>query len=322
MYKVWGRDVLLEELVPPGAYNGTVVLRGDIMGKIWELDFYSRPILDDNEKKLWEVLICESPTTVDAKLDTLFRYSEFCNNNQVNSITLAKAISKAIEESGETPSKIRFFRKQMNNMIKKGCEAVGIPAVASRRTYFLQQWLAERMTNFYPQQAGYDETASTTEKIQYLPTTPTGLPDALRGDKNDKWALVTLQAGELREMGEWDIAFGEAFPLEMASLSDDMKIPGLLIFSSRALPLAAWMSGLELAYLRLEKEKTNPPCLCLETGASDSWILASITDNNTLQEALGFETVKRQANGVHFLAIQSSPSSQSFAAFWLLLEQG
>ncbi|MFM5983304.1 MAG: Tab2/Atab2 family RNA-binding protein, partial [Sphaerospermopsis kisseleviana] len=34
------------------------------MGSIWELDFYSRPILDANQKKVWEVLVCESPTDV------------------------------------------------------------------------------------------------------------------------------------------------------------------------------------------------------------------------------------------------------------------
>ena len=32
------------------------------MGKVWELDFYSRPILDENKKKQWEVLICEPQT--------------------------------------------------------------------------------------------------------------------------------------------------------------------------------------------------------------------------------------------------------------------
>ncbi|MEB3214919.1 MAG: Tab2/Atab2 family RNA-binding protein, partial [Nostocales cyanobacterium 94392] len=31
------------------------------MGNIWELDYYSRPILDENNKKIWEVLICETP---------------------------------------------------------------------------------------------------------------------------------------------------------------------------------------------------------------------------------------------------------------------
>jgi hypothetical protein len=120
-------------------------------------------------------------------------------------------------------------------------------------------------------------------------------------------------------MKEWDIAFGEAYPLSMANISPDTIIPGLIIFSARSLPLAGWMSGLELGYLRLEKSEF--PKICLETGVSDSWILANLTDKATLAEGEGFEKAKKQANGVHFLAIQSSPESESFAAFWLLLDQ-
>ncbi|MFN7860657.1 MAG: Tab2/Atab2 family RNA-binding protein, partial [Pseudanabaena sp.] len=29
------------------------------MSNIWELDFYSRPLLDANNKKIWELLICD-----------------------------------------------------------------------------------------------------------------------------------------------------------------------------------------------------------------------------------------------------------------------
>ena len=58
----------------------------------------------------------------------------------------------------------------------------------------------------------------------------------------------------------------------------------------------------------------------METGVSDSWILANLTDNKTVAEGEGFETAKQKANGVHFLAIQSPIKSESFAAFWLLMD--
>ncbi len=289
------------------------------MGKIWELDFYSRPIIDENNKKIWEILICESPTTIDTDTEKLFRYSQFCSNTEVNSITLQGAIASAREKAGETPSKIRFFRRQMNNMILKGCEDAGIPAVPSRHTYILNQWLEERMRSFYPLQEGYDKKASISASVQYPQSNAVNLPDALKGDKKDKWALVTLKAEDLLEMSEWDIGFSEAFPLKIANITPETTIPGLIVFSSRALPLAGWMSGLELGYLRLETGEY--PRICLETGVSDSWVLVNLTDKNTLAEAEGFEIAKKQANGVHFLAIQSSPESQSFEAFWLLLEQ-
>ncbi|WP_373479969.1 Tab2/Atab2 family RNA-binding protein [Geminocystis sp.] len=288
------------------------------MGKIWELDFYSRPILDDNNKKLWEILICESPTSIDTNLNSLFRYSQFCSNNEVNSLTLKDAIATAIEKSGETPNKIRFFRRQMNNMIIKGCEEAGIAVFSSRHTYALNQWLEERMENFYPLQKGYDEKSRQSKTVQYPQSNAVNLPDAVKGDKQDKWALVSLSSDDFADMKEWDIGFSEAFPLTMANIGKNTTIPGLIIFSQRALPLAGWMSGLELGYLRLEKSQYSK--ICLETGVSDSWIVANLTDKATLAEGENFEKAKKQANGVHFLAVQSSPESESFAAFWLLLD--
>ena len=104
----------------------------------------------------------------------------------------------------------------------------------------------------------------------------------------------------------------------MLNIKPETKIPGLIMFSQRALPLAAWMSGLELCYLRFEEGDFAK--ICLETGVSESWIVANMTDDQTFAEAKGFDKAKKQANGVHFLAIQSSPESESFAGFWLLKE--
>lgn len=286
------------------------------MAKIWELDFYSRPILDENQKKLWEVLICESATNIDTDLNSLFKYAKFCSSQTVNSIWLREAIAQAIDEAGETPQKIRFFRRQMNNMITKACDDAGILSSPSRRTHVLMQWLNERIRDFYPTMEGYDQKLTQSTSVQYPVSNPVNLPDAVKGDKKDRWALVSLEASELKEMNEWDISFGEAFPLSMVNLNSQTKIPGLIMFSPRALPLAAWMSGLELAYLRLERG--DFPRICLETGVSEPWILANITDKQTLSEAEGFETRKQQAKGIHFLGIQSSPTSESFAGFWLL----
>lgn len=286
------------------------------MGKIWELDYYSRPILDDEKKKLWEVLICETLTEIDQKPETLFRYSEFCSNQTVNSLWLREAIEKAIAQTGETPKKIRFFRRQMNNMILKACEELNIIAAPSRRTYTLSTWIDERNKTFYPEQPGYDEKAAKSLSVQYPPLAAIALPDAVRVDKGDKWAFVNLEASAFADMKEWDIAFGEAFPLSMTGISPDTKIPGLIIFSSRALPIAAWMSGLELGYLQFESG--TPPIVRLETGSSESWILTNVNDPKTLSEAKGFEAKKENAQKVHFLAIQSKPESESFAGFWLL----
>ncbi len=285
------------------------------MGIIWELDFYSRPILEEDGKKRWEVLICESPQSVDDSLESLFRYAEFCPSTKVNSLFLKDALTNAIAQAGVTPQKIRFFRRQMNNMITKACEDMGIPASPSRRTYTLSHWLEERSLKVYPQEPGYDPTIGTSTSVQYQPLTAIALPDAIRGDKGDRWAFVTLEAKDFQEMGEWDIAFGEAFPFSLTEVTPETKIPGVLIFSQRALPLAGWMSGLEMVGLQFEEGVL--PRLRLETGFNDNWILAEITPK-LLAEGKGFQQGKEEAHDVHFLGIQTSPESESFAGFWLL----
>jgi hypothetical protein len=292
--------------------------KADMSKTIWELDFYSRPILDENNKKLWEVLICESPTDVEQTPESLFRYAQYCSSKTVNSIWLREAIEKAISEAPAPPQKIRFFRRQMNNMITKACEDSGIVAAPSRRTYVVERWLEERLKEVYPHESGYDAKAANSASVQYSSLNPIPLPDAVRGDREDKWAFVNLEASALAEMNEWDIGFGEAFPLSVVDLTPETKIPGLIIFSPRATPFAAWMSGLEMCSLHLEMGVRSQ--LALQTGFSDSWILINLTNPQTVSEAKEFEAAKQKARGVHFLAVQSSPESESFDGFWLLKE--
>ena len=117
-------------------------------------------------------------------------------------------------------------------------------------------------------------------------------------------------------MNDWDIGFEESFALSLLDIAPDTIIPGLIIYSPRATPLAAWMSGLEMGYLNLEK---NPlPQLRLETGLSDSWTLINLTNKETVKQAEDFAKAKQKANGVHFLAVQTSPESEAFAGFWML----
>ncbi|MCC0177684.1 Tab2/Atab2 family RNA-binding protein [Waterburya agarophytonicola K14] len=285
---------------------------------VWELDFYSRPVLDENGKKQWEVLICESPNDIERSPDTLFKYAEYCSSTSVNSLWLREAIERAIAEAGTSPKKIRFFRRQMNNMIVKACEDIGITPLPSRRTYALNQWIETRIDDVYPHEEGYDLKTAQTPSVQYPPLNPIALPDAVKGDRGDKWTLVSLPASAFDEMKEWDIAFEDSFSLSLVNTTPDTIIPGLIVYSPRATPLAAWMSGLEMGYLQLEKSARSQ--LRLETGLSDSWTLVNLTNKEMVKEAESFETAKEKANGVHFVAVQTEPDSESFAGFWLLKE--
>ncbi|MEN8446904.1 MAG: Tab2/Atab2 family RNA-binding protein, partial [Cyanobacteria bacterium J06555_13] len=77
------------------------------MGSVWELDFYSRPVFDENNKKRWEILICEGLQSVTDDPEKLFRYSKYVSNSEVNSETLQAAIEEAIAQAPSAPTKVR-----------------------------------------------------------------------------------------------------------------------------------------------------------------------------------------------------------------------
>ncbi|MBW4577785.1 MAG: Tab2/Atab2 family RNA-binding protein [Aphanothece sp. CMT-3BRIN-NPC111] len=283
------------------------------MSTIWELDFYSRPILDEKQKKLWEVLVCESPLDTRHPPESLFRYAQYCPSTQVNSVWLRNALEEAMAKSQATPKKIRFFRRQMNNMITKACKELGIDAQPSRRTFALHSWLQERMQEVYPTHPNYQP--SNTPSVQFETQPPQPLPDALIGQQ---WAFVTLEASAFEEMHEWEIGFGEAFPLGMLKLTPKTRISGIVLYSPRAVPMAGWMSGIEPAFIKFYAAPQAR--LLLESGGTDSWILVKRLDVAGQTEAASFEEAKQKAKGVHFLAIQSSPEAEDFAGFWLLQE--
>jgi RNA-binding protein Tab2/Atab2 len=281
------------------------------MAIIWELDFYSRPILDENKKKLWEILLCESQTGIDASTETPFKYAEYCPNSQVNSLWIAEALQRAIAESGQRPDRIRFFRQSMNNMITKACGDTNLVAQPSRRTFELSRWLQERMTTVYPEHPGYN--AASNASVVFPTTPPQRMPDALQGQK---WQIVSLAAAAFDDFNEWSIDFGEAFPIKSAGIDAQTLIPGLIIYSQRATAMAAWMSGLDLAAVNFED--TDRPCLVLETGVLDRWILTPLPTPELKAEAKSFELAKQAASNIHFIALQTSPDDENFAGFWML----
>jgi hypothetical protein len=109
---------------------------------IWELDFYSRPILDENDKRIWELLICTT--------DRSFTYVKQCPSHQVNSSWLGAELGELVNKTGKPPLKIRFFRNSMANIITRGCKQAGLVPQASRRLFAMAAWLRERMIEVYP----------------------------------------------------------------------------------------------------------------------------------------------------------------------------
>ena len=71
-----------------------MITKGDISHKEnlkisdWELDFYSRPILEKNGKKRWELIIS---STKNFNSKDNFLWNKICPANEDNSIWLTKA---------------------------------------------------------------------------------------------------------------------------------------------------------------------------------------------------------------------------------------
>ncbi len=281
------------------------------MDRIWELDFYSRPVVDENNKKIWELLIC------DRQLQ--FQFSKTCSGAEANARWLQAALGEALQawqqqwglSSEIQPDRVRFFRRAMSSIIRRGGEAAGLAMVPSRRTFALFHWLQERHAHVYPQLANYQADLATPPQL--LPPAPEPLPSALMGDR---WQITALPLQELATANEWELPFGDIPPLSFVQLAPDTIIPGFIIYSQRALPLAGWLSGLEPAYLALESEPK--PLLILESGISDRWILANLRTDTLRQEIGAFMKACAASEGLHFIAVQEKPEQEQLQGFWLL----
>ena len=276
----------------------------------WEIDFYSRPILEANGKKRWELLIT---STENFAGDEPFRWESICPAGEVNSIWLSKALNEALKEAKtngwEQPSRLRFWRPSMKTMIKKATEKFGIDIVESRRAYSLHDWLSERERSFYPHQEGYIAgplaPPSLPMKNQAIP-----LPEAIRGDA---WTFSTLPIASLREADQWPMEFNSLIPIKQ-TINEEIQVPGIRLFSkSRSLGLAAWLGGLEPVKLVQESNQ-----LILEAGQEERWLITDMDLQTTNFANRSFSLAREKANGLQFISVQSKPEKEFFDGFWML----
>ena len=275
----------------------------DDMTDEWELDCYSRPVMGDDGKKLWEILLTDSEGT--------FRYLKTIPSNLVNSRNVRSAVEEVMEQSPVRPKIIRFFRNQMFNMITIALSTLDVEVKPSRRTYNLFSWLSERDLNIYPTMKGYNPQLKQQTILDYDVTQPDRLPDVL---KAQSYAFVALPAESFwnQEVNKDNINKGMLSPIR--DLPKSGWVHGITLFSKRSESVAAWMSGLEIASVRadlLSKE------LVLNTDISTQFIIAPLMEAQK-KEAQIFEKGKTVANGYHFLSVQESPESEEVDGFWLV----
>ena len=277
----------------------------------WELDFYSRPILENNGKKRWELIIASSKNF---NTQENFYWTKKCPANKVNSIWLTEAIKEALiaayEKGWEKPEKIRFWRSSMKSIIKKSLENLEIDALVSRRTYSLFEKIKFLEEEVYPKEKGYVNGILAPTFTSKISNEPTPLPEAVRGDS---LTISAISIGELKKAQSWPIEFGDIFPIE-ESINDECLIPGLRLFSeNRATALAAWFSSLEPVKLLIDNNR-----LILEALEDDKWLVTDLPKNDAEELFKKFEEAKKTSGGYQFISIQSTPFVEKFSGFWIL----
>lgn len=281
----------------------------------WELDYYSRPILEADGKKRWELLICSTPevSAGDDGTSHQFRWVQTCPATSVNSIWLKEALEQALcaaEGQGfAPPRRLRCWRASMRTMVQRAAEGLGMELVSSRRTYALVNWLQERERSVYPHEPGY-MAGPLAPPPQPLRPIAVPLPEAARGES---WAWASLPLEALAGAGEWDLGFAGLVPLP-SGLEAEVPVPGIRLFSpSRALALAGWLAGLEPVRLEISGLQ-----LVLEAGMEDRWLLTNLDQAEAEAAARAFAAARTQAGGLQFMAVQANEADQRFEGFWLL----
>ena len=277
----------------------------------WELDFYSRPIIEKNGKKRWELIIA---STKNFNCEEDFYWSKKCPANEVNSIWLTNALTEALIDAGNKgwnkPEKIRFWRSSMKSIIKKSLENLGIDALVSRRTYSLFKRIKFMEEDVYPKEKGYVNGVLAPTFTSQIANEPKPLPEAVRGES---LTISAISIGELRTAKNWPIEFGDIFPIE-DKIKDNYLIPGLRLFSeNRSIALAAWFSSLEPVKLIIDKNR-----LVLEALEDDKWLVTDLSKENAEELHKKFLESKESSNGYQFISIQSTPFIEKFAGFWIL----
>ena len=297
-----------EQIQNDASERSSGILSGD-----WELDFYSRPILEPDGKKRWELLIISSPCE---GTTSCFRFEKRCPAGSVNSTWLTSALTEAIanaqQQGWSVPRKLRAWRSSMRTMVQRAASELGLEMVPSRRTYALFDWIAEREQDLYPKEEGY-MAGPLAPPPAPVSTPPRPLPESVRGDA---WNWAELPASALRDAAEWPIGFRSLLPVP-SSINDDQVIPGLRLFSqTRGLALAGLLGGIEPVRLRVSGTQ-----LLLDAGQDDCWLVSDLSSDEAKHVSALMKQASEHADGLQFISVQTSPEAERFEGFWMLRDQ-
>jgi len=273
--------------------------------EVWEMDFFSRPVIGTDGKKIWELIVVDEKET--------FEHIETVPNNLVNSKELKKRIKKLIETKKTKPTIIKFFRNQMFNMISIALSDLDLIIKPSRRTFSLFKTIQQREELVYPTMEGFKSFLKENQTREILKLSPQKMPDTLKGEMYTFASIEKSNALKIQNQLINDM-FYNSFPVEL--ISED-KIPGLIIYSNRAKSLSSWLGSIELCNVFYNIETKN---IVIECGLNTQYLFGRTSDFQT-KEAIIFEKSKNDAKGVHFISVQDFSKQQEIFGFWLLSSQ-
>jgi hypothetical protein len=274
--------------------------------RIWQADFYRRPLQDESGQSLWELLICDPKRQVE--------WSAFCPQSEANAAWLETQLQQLVEQQG-LPDRIQVFRPQSLSLLEIASNKLGIAVEPTRHTPALKQWLQERATE-YPNLSQYTQQPYTPTQLDQPPPLP--LPENLWGEQ---WRFASLPAGDLIEAFTGRmipiLEIPDAYQPIRLGIASTTPIPGVVIDGGRqSMKLARWLQ--EVCPVEIRAMSGQPDGLILEAGLVDRWIVATFEDPEVAISAQEFEKRKHNSQGLHFLLVQPDDSGMTYSGFWLL----
>jgi len=272
---------------------------------IWQIDYYRRPLKDQQDQQLWELLICTPTRSLE--------FIAMCPQSEVNANWVAAQLQK-VGQDQDLPDIIQVFRPQSLGLIETAAQTLGLKVEPTRHTIALKQWLLERVQQY---QGMKTYTGEFYDPLVLDAPPPVPLAENLWGDR---WRFASLPASNIEDIIERPIPILEApeflLPLNLG-LSSTLPIPGVIIDGGRqSMRLARWLETARAYHLKYIPG--DPDGLILETGLIDRWVVATFSDREVSQAAQVYESRKQQSQGLHFLLVQPDDSGMTYTGFWLL----
>ena len=276
------------------------------MNSPWQLDFYRRPLQDDNGKPLWELLICDESMN--------FIYGEFCPQAEASAVWMRSQLQLAKTKAGGWPPYISVFRPQSVSLTEVACRELPVEVRPERDVPTLKQWLRSR-TAWYSTLPNHIHEPYDPLAIDR--PAPTPMPDYLMGES---WQFAAIGATELARLEQEPIPIrqpSDALSPVTLGLPSTVLIPGVIIDGGRqSMALAQWLQSANP--VMLQYIAGPPDGLLLEAGLSDRWIMATFEDEVVAGAARTFTERKLAAEGLHFLLVRPDDSGVTFTGLWLL----